>query len=167
MIDGEKMGLESSRRKNHDRKLPEDRIIGRKKIGRKLDLIARDVVDRQEWLVVERMKMWDTLSRKYLKECNHDLFREMATICRNRLEESKDSTFKNEAQFFGVYTGGKHNLELFMQSEQLLNLSLQIEDLRVLSFDLLVTIALSLYLSSTENMTCLPRWEILKPISED
>ncbi|KAF9323289.1 hypothetical protein BG006_001595 [Podila minutissima] len=44
MIDGEKMGLESSRRKNDGRQWTPDTKPRRKRIGRKLDLIARDVV---------------------------------------------------------------------------------------------------------------------------
>lgn len=106
MIDGEKMGLESSRRKNDGRQWTPDTKPRRKRIGRKLDLIARDVVELKDWFLVERMKDWDEVSNKFLKESSCDLVRETHTIMANRMQDTMNVGFKDEARFFGVYSGG-------------------------------------------------------------
>lgn len=43
MIDGEKSGLGSTRRRNSGRALNNDGYVERKRIGRKMDLVARDI----------------------------------------------------------------------------------------------------------------------------
>lgn len=107
MIDGEKMGLESSRRRNNGREWKPDTKSPRKLIGRKLDLIARDVQDLKDWMIVERMKKWDEVSNKFLKESSCDLFRETHTIMAARLQDTMNIGFRDEARFFGIYTGGQ------------------------------------------------------------
>ncbi|KAF9197595.1 hypothetical protein BGZ49_001891 [Haplosporangium sp. Z 27] len=107
MIDGEKTGLESSKRKNHGRQWKQDSPISRKKMGKRFDLIGRDVVDKKDWFLVERMKNWDELSSKFLKESGCDLFRETYTIMKHRSQDSTNLTFKDTARFFGVYTGDR------------------------------------------------------------
>jgi hypothetical protein len=106
MIDGEKMGLDSSRRRNDGRQWTPDTKPHRKRIGRKLDLIARDVVELKDWFLVERVKDWDETSNKFLKESGCDLIRETHTIMGNRMQDAMNAGFKDEAHFFGVYTGG-------------------------------------------------------------
>ncbi|KAF9352784.1 hypothetical protein BGX34_011969 [Mortierella sp. NVP85] len=104
MIDGEKMGLESSRRRNNGRQWKPDTKAPRKLMGRKLDLIARDVQDQKDWMIVERMKNWDEVSNKFLKESNCDLFRETHTIMTSRVRDTVNKGFRDESRFFGVYT---------------------------------------------------------------
>jgi hypothetical protein len=112
MIDGEKMGLESSRRRNNGRQWKPDTKAPRKLMGRRLDLIARDVQDQKDWMIVERMKNWDEVSNKFLKESNCDLFRETHTIMTSRVRDTVNKGFRDEARFFGVYTGGQYCLEV-------------------------------------------------------
>ncbi|KAF9295912.1 hypothetical protein BGZ74_010570 [Mortierella antarctica] len=107
MIDGEKGGLESSRRKNEGRKWIPDAKTAPKRRGRKFDLIARDVLQERDWLIVERMLKWDVTSNKFLKETTIDLLREMHTIQTFRLQECLNPKFKDEARFFGLYTGDR------------------------------------------------------------
>ncbi|KAF9931528.1 hypothetical protein BGZ65_004864, partial [Modicella reniformis] len=107
MIDGEKTGLDSSKRKNQGRQLNPDTSIPRKRMGRKLDLIARDVLDKKDWMIVERMRSWDEKSTKFLKESGCDLFRETHTIMTHRLQDTANRHFKDDARFFGVYTGDR------------------------------------------------------------
>ncbi|KAG0002655.1 hypothetical protein BGZ65_002468 [Modicella reniformis] len=100
MIDGEKMGLESSRRRNNGRQWKPDTKALRK-------LIARDVMDQKDWMIVERMEKWDKVSNKFLKESSCDLFRETHTIMTSRLQDTMNMGFKDEARFFGVYSGDR------------------------------------------------------------
>ncbi|KAF9412656.1 hypothetical protein BGZ94_000969 [Podila epigama] len=106
MLDGEKMGIDSSKRRNQLRQHTTDSKT-RKLVGRKLDLIARDMQEKMDWLVVERMNKWDETSNKFLKESNCDLFRETHTIMSARLKDTKNSRFKDKARFFGIYTGDR------------------------------------------------------------
>ncbi|KAF9193598.1 hypothetical protein BGZ51_002886 [Haplosporangium sp. Z 767] len=107
MIDGEKAGLESSKRKNQGRQWRPDTPMPRKQVGRKLDLITRDVLDKKDWMIVERMKNWDEKSTKFLKESGYDLFRETHTIMSHRLQDTMNRHFENEVRFFGLYTGDR------------------------------------------------------------
>ncbi|KAF9202165.1 hypothetical protein BGZ59_002288 [Podila verticillata] len=105
MVDREKRGLDSSKRRNMGRAyIPEE--PKHKKCGRKLDLICRDEVLRHDWLVVERMRGWDPQSTKFLREYSHDVVRETATIAHNRLFDVPTS-FRKECTFVGAYTGSR------------------------------------------------------------
>ncbi|KAF9993328.1 hypothetical protein BGZ79_002024 [Entomortierella chlamydospora] len=66
------------------------------------------MVEMKDWLVVERMKEWDEFSTKFLKESGCDLIRETHTIMRNRLQDAKNTQFKHEACFYGIYTGDEY-----------------------------------------------------------
>ncbi|KAG0310789.1 hypothetical protein BGZ97_012310 [Linnemannia gamsii] len=105
MVDGEKRGLDSSRRRNMGRQFnPEE--PARRRCGRKLDLICRDEQLLHDWMVVERMRHWDPQSTKLLKEFECDVLREMVTIAHNRMFEVS-AAFRGSCAFFGEYTGGK------------------------------------------------------------
>jgi hypothetical protein len=105
MVDGEKRGLDSSRRRNMGRQFnPEE--PARRRCGRKLDLICRDEQLLHDWMVVERMRHWDPQSTKLLKESECDVLREMVTIAHNRMFEVS-AAFRGSCAFFGEYTGGK------------------------------------------------------------
>ncbi|KAF9349671.1 hypothetical protein BGX34_001668 [Mortierella sp. NVP85] len=110
-LDGEKSGIESSRRKNQNRASTQDNNnksgLERKRTGRKLDLIARDVLHRKDWFIVERMNGWDPHSSKYIRECFVDLFRETHTIATHRLQETQNKQFREVARFFAAYTGDR------------------------------------------------------------
>ncbi|KAF9581065.1 hypothetical protein BGW38_002049 [Lunasporangiospora selenospora] len=107
MIDGEKTGIDSSRRRNQSRQLEPDGTIHRKQFGRRFDLIARDVLARKDWMLVERMKGWDPQSTKFLQESGVDLFRETHTIMSHRLQETVNNAFYDRARFFGIYSGDR------------------------------------------------------------
>ncbi|KAF9898348.1 hypothetical protein BX616_004153 [Lobosporangium transversale] len=107
VIDGEKSGLESAIRKNQGRHLHLDTSASRKPTGRKMDLVIRDVLDKRDWMIVERMKTWDIHSSKFLKESGWDLFRETYTIMKHRLQDTRNRDFEEHARFFGIYTGGQ------------------------------------------------------------
>ncbi|KAG0027206.1 hypothetical protein BGZ81_005796 [Podila clonocystis] len=89
------------------RKWIPDGKTAQKRRGRKLDLIARDVLQERDWLIVERMLKWDITSNKFLKETTIDLLREMHTILTFRLQDCLNTRFKDEARFFGLYTGDR------------------------------------------------------------
>ncbi|KAF9370724.1 hypothetical protein CPB97_002525 [Podila verticillata] len=91
MIDGEKSGLESGKRKNTGRKVDPEIPTARKKVGRKLDLVARDTTNKRDWFIVESLKDWDEVSTKYLRE----------------LDEQSSAQFHSDARFLSVYSGGK------------------------------------------------------------
>ncbi|KAF9085577.1 hypothetical protein BGX27_003428 [Mortierella sp. AM989] len=59
MIDGEKAGLESGKRRNMGRKVDTESPAPRKQAGRKVDLVARDTVNSRDWFIhfiVESLK---------------------------------------------------------------------------------------------------------------
>ncbi|KAI1294072.1 hypothetical protein EDD11_008261, partial [Mortierella claussenii] len=105
MVDGEKGGIDSSRRKNIGRQYNAEEP-SRKKMGKKLDLICRDEIQKCDWMVVERMRAWDPNSTKLLKEVEHVVIRETVTIAQNRMSEVP-SAFRGACRFFGGYTGGR------------------------------------------------------------
>ncbi|KAG0013439.1 hypothetical protein BGZ82_002142 [Podila clonocystis] len=107
MIDGEKAGLESGKRKNTGRKVDPEIPTARKKIGRKLDLVARDTTNKRDWLIVESLKEWDEVSTKYLRELDVSLFKDLHLIASHRLQELSSAQFRSEARFLSVYSGGK------------------------------------------------------------
>ncbi|KAK3833215.1 MAG: hypothetical protein J3R72DRAFT_233056 [Linnemannia gamsii] len=103
MVDGEKRGLDSSRRRNMGRRFnPEEPT--RRRCGKKLDLICRDEHLLHDWMVVERMRHWDLQSTKLLKEFGCDVLRETVTIAHNRMFEVS-AVFRRSCVFFGGYTG--------------------------------------------------------------
>ncbi|KAF9941788.1 hypothetical protein BGZ65_001400, partial [Modicella reniformis] len=106
-LDGEKSGLDSSRRKNQGRQLGVAGDVGRKKVGRKLDMISRDVITQQDWMIVERQKKWDPSSTKFMRESGQDLLRETHTILWHRVQECKNVEFRKVARFFAIYSGDK------------------------------------------------------------
>jgi hypothetical protein len=108
MVDGEKSGIDSTRRRNMDRQHNPDGT-SRKKTGKKLDLICRDEIQKQDWMVVERMRTWDTKSTKYLKEVEHVVIRETATITQNRISDAP-SAFRDSCRFSVGYAGGELSL---------------------------------------------------------
>lgn len=107
MIDGEKAGLESGKRKNIGRKVDPEIPTVRKKIGRKLDLVDRDTTNKRDWLIVESLKEWDEVSTKYLRELDVSLFKDLHLVASHRLQELSSAQFRSEARFFSVYSGDK------------------------------------------------------------
>jgi hypothetical protein len=59
MVDGEKAGLESSVQRNKHRK---EGTSTRRRVGRKLDLMARNFKRKEDWLIIESMRSWDPVS---------------------------------------------------------------------------------------------------------
>ncbi|KAF9119394.1 hypothetical protein BGX30_003868, partial [Mortierella sp. GBA39] len=106
MVDGEKAGIESMLRRNKSRKTEGD-ATSRRRIGRKLDLVARNFIRKEDWFIVESMRTWDQTSPKFLVEANVDLFREMHTIMVHRLQQAKNDEFQRSARFFGLYAGDR------------------------------------------------------------
>ncbi|KAG0301241.1 hypothetical protein BGZ98_008527 [Dissophora globulifera] len=104
LIDGEKCGIESSKRRNQDRQCNADSVTARKQVGRKLDLVVRDVLEQRDYMIVERMKEWDEYATKFLRETAIDLFRETHTIMMHRLQDTRDPELWNQGRFFGIYT---------------------------------------------------------------
>ncbi|KAF9158065.1 hypothetical protein BGX21_003863 [Mortierella sp. AD011] len=105
MVDGEKHGLESAKRKNKDRKIDLETPPTRKLTGKKLDLLARDTTDSRDWMVVESMGGWDEKSTKFLLEADVVLFKELHLIATHRTKEAKSSYFKDNARFISLYSG--------------------------------------------------------------
>ncbi|KAG0332848.1 hypothetical protein BG000_009689 [Podila horticola] len=132
MIDGEKGGLESSRRKNMGRKWIPDGKTAQKRRGRKLDLIARDVLQERDWLIVERMLKWDVTSNKFLKETTIDLLREMHTIQTFRLQDCLNTKFKDEAhrgfQSFELMPAPQSPYVTFIKEHPIYNLPTSMTD---------------------------------------
>ncbi|KAF9904781.1 hypothetical protein EC991_002351, partial [Linnemannia zychae] len=106
MVDGEKAGIESSLRRNKSRKSEGD-ATSRRRTGRKLDLVARNLIRKEDWFIVESMHVWDQTSPKFLVEANVDLFREIHTIMVHRLQQAKNDEFQKNARFFSLYAGDR------------------------------------------------------------
>lgn len=106
MIDGEKSGLESGKRKNTGRTVDPEIPTARKKVGRKLDLVARDTTNKRDWFIVESLKDWDEVSTKYLRELDVTLFKDLHLIASHRLQEQSSAQFHSAARFLSVYSGG-------------------------------------------------------------
>ncbi|KAF9350338.1 hypothetical protein BGX34_001273 [Mortierella sp. NVP85] len=83
MVDREKAGVDSTRRRNR-RRTEEDASV-RRRIGRKLDLVGRNFIRNEDWMIIESMNSWDPTSPKFLTD-NVDLFRELRTIMAHRLK---------------------------------------------------------------------------------
>ncbi|KAF9201876.1 hypothetical protein BGZ59_002469, partial [Podila verticillata] len=107
MIDGEKAGLESGKRKNMGRKVDVELSTPRKQTGRKLDLVARDTTNKRDWFIVESNKEWDEVSTKHLREIDMTLFKDLHLIASHRLQEQSSAQFRSEARFLSVYSGGR------------------------------------------------------------
>ncbi|KAF8923354.1 hypothetical protein BGZ58_003045 [Dissophora ornata] len=107
MIDGEKAGLESGKRRNMGRKVDMETPTPRKQTGQKLDLVARDTTNKRDWFVVESLKEWDEVSTKFLHELDVTLFKDLHLIASHRLQEQPSPHFRSQARFFAIYSGGK------------------------------------------------------------
>ncbi|KAG0054547.1 hypothetical protein BGZ90_005957, partial [Linnemannia elongata] len=107
MIDGEKSGLDSTRRRNSGRALNNDGTVKRKRIGKKMDLVARDITSRFDWMIMERQTSFDPQSSKFLQEHGIGLLRETSTIAKNRVQEKDNSDFNARARFFALYGGDR------------------------------------------------------------
>ncbi|KAF9123858.1 hypothetical protein BGW39_008637 [Mortierella sp. 14UC] len=107
MIDGEKAGLESGKRRNTGRKVDTETPAPRKQAGRKVDLVARDTTNSRDWFIVESLKEWDEVSTKFLRELDVTLFKELHLIASHRLQEQPHSRFREQARFFSIYSGGR------------------------------------------------------------
>ncbi|KAF9165746.1 hypothetical protein DFQ26_009428 [Actinomortierella ambigua] len=107
MIDGEKQGYETSRRRNHDRHADMEGGVPRKQAGDKLDTLACDTTNKRDWMIVENCREWDESSTKYLQELEVKLFKNLHLIAAHRLEELKHRPgFADDARFFSIYSGG-------------------------------------------------------------
>ncbi|KAF9947869.1 hypothetical protein BGZ65_008481 [Modicella reniformis] len=106
MIDGEKTGLESWKRKNMGRKVDMEAPPARKQSGPKLDLVARDTTNKRDWFVVESLKEWDEVSTEFLGE-DGILIKELHLIASHRLQEQPSPQFRAQARFFAIYSGGR------------------------------------------------------------
>ncbi|KAF9896864.1 hypothetical protein BX616_006620 [Lobosporangium transversale] len=113
MIDGEKAGLESKIRRNKSRRTESDAST-RRRIGRKLDLVARNYLRKEDWFIVQFMNEWNPKAPKFLVEANVHLFRELHNIMVHRLQQAKNDDFQTRARFFSIYAGdrGFRTLEL-------------------------------------------------------
>ncbi|KAI1298996.1 hypothetical protein EDD11_006577 [Mortierella claussenii] len=107
MIDGEKTGLESGKRKNVGRKVDLEIPAPRKQIGRRLDLVARDTTNKRDWFIVESLKEWDEMSTKFLRELDVTLFKDLHLIASHRLQEQPSPHFRSQARFLAIYSGGR------------------------------------------------------------
>ncbi|CAO3572852.1 unnamed protein product [Mortierella alpina] len=107
MIDGEKAGLESGKRRNVGRKADAETPTPRKQIGRKVDLVARDTTNGRDWFIVESLKEWDEFSTKFLRELDVTLFKDLHLIASHRLQELPLDQFRKQARFFSMYSGGR------------------------------------------------------------
>lgn len=87
MIDGEKSGLDSTRRRNSSRALNNDGYVERRRIGKKMDLVARDVTRQLDWMIMERQTSFDPQSSEFLHEYGIGLLRETCMIEKNRIQE--------------------------------------------------------------------------------
>ncbi|KAF9994470.1 hypothetical protein BGZ79_000781 [Entomortierella chlamydospora] len=98
MVDGEKHGLESTKRNGKNRRLDIEGSSPRKPGGKKLDLVARDTTNNRDWFIVESMKDWDETSTKFLHETSITLFKQLHLIASHRIQEARSSSFKNNAR---------------------------------------------------------------------
>ncbi|KAF9079337.1 hypothetical protein BGX23_004351, partial [Mortierella sp. AD031] len=106
LIDGEKSGVESARRKNEGRAVGSEGSASRKQLGRKLDLVVRDTFDNKDWFFVESDRVWDKYAIKQLKEMEFVLFKELHLIAMHRLQDQDSLVFRHSARFFAMYSGG-------------------------------------------------------------
>ncbi|KAF9159012.1 hypothetical protein DFQ26_007010 [Actinomortierella ambigua] len=107
MIDGEKAGLESGKRRNMGRKVDTETPAPRKQAGRKVDLVARDTINSRDWFIIESLKEWDEVSTKFLRELDVTLFKDLHLIASHRLQEQPHARFRKQARFFSMYSGGR------------------------------------------------------------
>ncbi|KAG0333762.1 hypothetical protein BG004_000709 [Podila humilis] len=107
MIDGEKAGLESGKRRNKGRKLDTESSAQRKQAGRKVDLVARDTINNRDWFIIESLKEWDEFSTKFLRELDITLFKDLHLIASHRIQEQPHVLFRKQARFFSIYSGAE------------------------------------------------------------
>ncbi|KAG0257820.1 hypothetical protein BG011_003749 [Mortierella polycephala] len=106
-INGEKTGLESSRRKNRHR--PEEPVKAtRKKMGTKSDVFIRTLGHTpRDWSIVESGHLWDSFGNKVIGESRIKVSRQLHDILCHRAQETKWSDyFISEAKVVGFVTGG-------------------------------------------------------------
>ncbi|KAF9345504.1 hypothetical protein BGX34_004696 [Mortierella sp. NVP85] len=106
-INGEKTGLESSRRKNRHR--PEEPVrTTRKKVGTKSDIFIRTLGHTsRDWSVVESRHLWDSFSNKVIGESRIKVARQLHDILFHRAQETAwSNVFLGEAKVVGLVTGG-------------------------------------------------------------
>ncbi|KAG0335219.1 hypothetical protein BG004_000083 [Podila humilis] len=87
MIDGEKAGVESAKKRNMGRTFDTETPIPRTRAGWKVDLVARDTTKSRNWFIVESLKEWDETSTKFLREIDVTLFKDLHLIASHRIEE--------------------------------------------------------------------------------
>lgn len=80
MVDGDNHGYESTRRNGQDRRLDQEGWSPRKPGGDKLDLVARDVVNKRDWVVGEAKKEWDELGTDFLLQIGVKLYKQLHLI---------------------------------------------------------------------------------------
>ncbi|KAG0366531.1 hypothetical protein BGZ54_005219 [Gamsiella multidivaricata] len=106
-INGEKSGIESSRRKNRHR--PEEPVKAtRKKVGTKADIFIRTLGHTpRDWSVTESGHLWDTFGNKAIGESREKLSRQLMDILRHRAQECRwNKRFLEGAKVLGFVTGG-------------------------------------------------------------
>ncbi|KAI7815748.1 hypothetical protein BC939DRAFT_92300 [Gamsiella multidivaricata] len=106
MIDGEKATYESKNRRNKGRRLDVEGQAPRKRKGKNVDMVGRDIRDQKDWFIVESMPVWDELSTKFLHETSVVLFKELHLLASGRTQDIKLENFVESARFFAVYSGG-------------------------------------------------------------
>ncbi|KAF9948102.1 hypothetical protein BGZ65_008309 [Modicella reniformis] len=107
MIDGEMTSLEEAKHLNKDRKVDTDDKPQRLQSGGKLDLIARQISKKMDWVVIESPKIWDQKSTKWLFEFDVKIMKHLHLIVQHRLQEVPTPTFRDQARFFAIYAGGE------------------------------------------------------------
>ncbi|KAK5827665.1 hypothetical protein F5H01DRAFT_317010 [Linnemannia elongata] len=127
MIDGEKSGLESTRRRNSCRALNNDGYVKRKRIGKKMDLVARAVTRQLDWMIMERQTSFDPQSSEFLREHGIGLLRETSTIGKNKIQGKDDSSSNACSRSFVPY-GGEPGCQSFEVRPGLKNFVLLMKD---------------------------------------
>ncbi|KAG0366895.1 hypothetical protein BC939DRAFT_530957, partial [Gamsiella multidivaricata] len=84
-----------------------ERESTRNATGKKMDLIFRDVIQKKDWMMVERMREWDTQSTKFLTEIDLCLFKETTTIMLHRLQDTRNEEMWEKGRFFEIYPGSQ------------------------------------------------------------
>ncbi|KAF9112814.1 hypothetical protein BGX27_002742 [Mortierella sp. AM989] len=107
MVDGDNHGYESTKRNGQARRLDQEGQNPRKPGGDKLDLVARDVVNQRDWVVVEAKKKWDELGTDFLLQIGVKLYKQLHLVAGHRLEEVGTVAFMKKARFFAFFSGGR------------------------------------------------------------
>ncbi|KAK5827662.1 hypothetical protein F5H01DRAFT_399229 [Linnemannia elongata] len=127
LIDGEKSGLDSTRRRNSSRALNNDGYVERRRIGKKMDLVARNVTHQLDWMIMERQTSFDPQSSEFLREHGIGLLRETSTIGKNKIQGKDDSSSNACSRSFVPY-GGEPGCQSFEVCPGLKNFVLLMKD---------------------------------------